>query len=97
MPLITRPRTAATELVRILLPKLTTPFPNRLIGYDHPTFTQQFFDITEAQTEAKVQPDGVANDLNRKPMVLVAWGCCSNAHTATVSYSRSIKQVVNAL
>jgi hypothetical protein len=60
VPLIPRPRTAATELIRILLAKLPTPFPNRFIGHDHTTFTQELFDITEAQAEAKVQPDSVA-------------------------------------
>ena len=40
VPLVPRPRTAATELVRVLLTKLTAPLANRFIGYDYTTFTQ---------------------------------------------------------
>jgi hypothetical protein len=40
MPLVSRLRTAATELISILLAKLATPLADRLIGHDHATFEQ---------------------------------------------------------
>jgi hypothetical protein len=76
IPFVPGARTATTELVGILLAKLPTPFPNRLIRYDYPTFAQQLFDITKAQAEAKIQPHCVADDLYGKAMVLVACGRC---------------------
>jgi hypothetical protein len=35
VPLVTGPRTAATELIRIRLPEFAAPFANRFIGHDH--------------------------------------------------------------
>jgi hypothetical protein len=97
MPLITRPRTPPTELVRVLLTKFATPLADRLIRYDYTTFQQQLFYITEAEAEAKIQPDGVANDFGRKTVVFVAsdWGYAS--HAATVSHRLGVKQVVNTM
>ena len=40
LPLVTRPRTAATQLVGILLSKLAAPLTNRLIRHDHSPFQQ---------------------------------------------------------
>jgi len=78
MPLVTGPRTAATELIRIRLAKFATPFANGLIGHDDSAFKQDLFDITEAQTEPEVQPDGVADDFHGKAVILIvrgSWWC----------------------
>jgi hypothetical protein len=74
MPLIALPGTAATELLGRLLAKLATPFAHRLIGHPDSTFTQEFFHIPQAQTEPKVQPHRVANNLHGKPVMLIASG-----------------------
>jgi hypothetical protein len=71
MLLVAKPRTPTTELIRILLAKFATPFPHRFIGHDHSAFQQQFFHITKAEAEPKIQPHSVADDLHRKAMVLV--------------------------
>jgi hypothetical protein len=86
MPLVARPRTAATELIGIQLAKLATPFADRLIRYDHATFQQEFFDIAEAEAEAKVQPHGVANNFDRKAMILIFEGSRRDVHSLTTSY-----------
>jgi len=39
MTFVAGPRTAATELIGILLAKLPTPFPNRFITHAHAAFT----------------------------------------------------------
>lgn len=44
------------------------PAADRLAGNDNPPFQQQFFDISVAEGEAMIQPDGVANDRKRKPI-----------------------------
>jgi len=64
----------ATELIGILLAKLTAPLADRLVGHGYTTFQEQFFDITEAQAEAEIQPHGVADDFNGKTMVLTRLG-----------------------
>ena len=75
VPLVTWPGTAATELIGVRLPEFATPFADRLVGYNHPAFQQQLFDIPEAQAEAKVQPYRVINDLHRKAVILI---CCGD-------------------
>jgi hypothetical protein len=60
VPLVPRPRPAATELIGVLLATRAAPLTDRLIRHDHSTFQQQLFHITKAEAEAKVQPHGVA-------------------------------------
>jgi len=95
MPLVTRPWTPTTELIGILLTKLTAPLADRLIR-DHAAFQQELFYITEAQAEAKIQPHGVADDRCGKTMVLIGNGWGYGAQAATVSHRLGVKQVVNA-
>ena len=85
VPLVTGPGTPTTELIGIVLAKFAAPLANGLIGHDHTTFEQQFFDIAEAQAEAEVQPHGVADNFSRKAMVLIvaAWGWGGHAATLT--------------
>jgi hypothetical protein len=45
--------------------------PLSMAGRDYTAFKQSFFDIPVAQAEAKVEPHGMADDLNRKPVILV--------------------------
>ena len=44
---------------------------HRLVGHDDATLGEQFLDITRAEREAAVQPDGVADDRGREAMALV--------------------------
>jgi hypothetical protein len=55
VPLVTGPRPATTQVVGILLAKLTALCANGLIGHDHAAFHQQLFDIAEAEAEAEIQ------------------------------------------
>ena len=48
------------------------PLTNGFIGDGEATFGEQFFYFTEAEAEAVVQPDGVANNFRRKTMAVVA-------------------------
>jgi hypothetical protein len=74
MPLVPRSWTAATELIGIRLAKLATPLADGFIRHPDATFTQELFDIAEAQTKPKVQPHGVADDLDRKAVILIFGG-----------------------
>ena len=51
------------ELPGVLGPEPSAPLTNGLMGHDDPTFCQEIFDISEAQTEAVIEPDRVADDL----------------------------------
>jgi hypothetical protein len=53
-------------------PKILKPLVNRFIGNGDSTLSQEFFDLTETQTESMVEPHGVANNLRGKPVTLVA-------------------------
>jgi hypothetical protein len=42
---------------------------DRFVGDDSPTEEQELFHITVTERKAEIQPDGVADDLPRKPMM----------------------------
>jgi hypothetical protein len=69
MPLVTRPRALATQLVRVGLTKLATPFADRFIRHDDATGKQQLFDIPVVEAEPAVEPDAMADDLGREAVV----------------------------
>jgi hypothetical protein len=79
------------ELIRILLPKLAAPFADRLVGDNHPTGEQEFFHIAIAQVKPEIEPNGVANDLDREAVVLIAVaGWC--VHAPSMAYQASARQ-----
>ena len=61
-------------IISVLLAKLAAPLPDRFIGHEDPAGEQQLFHIPVAQAEAEVEPDAMADDLGRKPMVCVRVG-----------------------
>jgi hypothetical protein len=71
VPLVAGSGTPAPELIGIGLPELQASLPNGLRGHDNPTGEQELFHIAVAQTEAKVEPDAMANDLGWEAVVLV--------------------------
>jgi len=79
---------------------LSAPFANSLIDHYHAPFHQPLFDIAEAQAEAEVQPHGVADDLDRKAVVLVVVGGWWGVHALITSHQaealQASQQVDNA-
>ena len=71
VPLITRPGTPATELIGVWLAKLATPLAHGFIRDDDAPDEQQFFHVRVAERKANIQPDGMADDLSRKPIVFI--------------------------
>ena len=86
VPLVPGPRTAATELISIRLAKLATPLADGFIRHRDATFTEELFHIPETQTEPKVQPHGVADDLNGKAMILIFGDSQRCVHALITSY-----------
>ena len=63
---------AIFEFSCIVGSKLLAPLTNGLIGYCDAAFGEEFFDLTEAEAESMVQPEGVTDNCGRKAMALVA-------------------------
>ena len=68
VPLVGWPGTIAPDLRGDLRPELCNPDPDRLVGDDDPALGEEIFDIAQAQSEAVICPDGVADDGARKAM-----------------------------
>ena len=54
-----------------LKPKLDAPEADRFTADGNTPFGEEVFDISVAQTESMVQPNGVTDDPRRKPVSLV--------------------------
>jgi hypothetical protein len=74
MPLVAWAGPPLAELIRILLSELAAPFADGFIGHDDTTDKQEFFYITMAKRQPEIQPDGVADDLTREPVVFIVTG-----------------------
>ena len=71
VPLILQLRPTAPQLIGIGRPILEAPLTNRFVGHVYPTNAEEFFDITVAEGETEIQPDGVGNNLARIAIALV--------------------------
>ncbi|CUH20120.1 hypothetical protein JSE7799_00503 [Jannaschia seosinensis] len=72
MPLVGWPGPIASDLRGELRPELRDPHPYRLIGNGDAPLGQKVFDISQAQGETVVRPDGVSDDGARKAVPLEA-------------------------
>ena len=66
VPLVTDSRQSPPDLVGEPLAKLQRPLPHRLVTDDDAAGGQHLLDHPQAQREAEIQPDRVADDLGRK-------------------------------
>ena len=71
MPNITKPALPALEAPAVLGPELQTPAPNRLIGDDDASFSEQVLDSPEAHGKPIVEPHGVADDIGRESVAVI--------------------------
>ena len=62
VPSIAQTPLAASQASGVPWPKLETPLADGFVGDRDPPLGQEIFDIAEAQTEAVVEPHGVADD-----------------------------------
>src|SRR5262245_53054387 len=80
MPFVASLRPSAPGPMRVILPKLATPFADRFVGDMDTTFKQQLLHVAVAQGEAIVEPDPVTDDIAGKAVVLVTRGVCGWGH-----------------
>jgi hypothetical protein len=69
-----REKSSSATSAGIGLTKLPASSADGFIGHDHSTDEQDFFYITVAEKKADLQPDGVADNLTGKPVMLVKIG-----------------------
>jgi hypothetical protein len=74
VPRVTQPPFPPLQTAGIAGAKLPTPVADALVGDGDSALRQEVLDVSEAQTEPVIQPDGVADDLGWKPVAAVA-GC----------------------
>ena len=72
MPLVSRLRATATNLIRVGSSKLFAPLAARFVGHLNAPIKHHFLDVAKAEWEGVVEPDTVANDFDGKAVVLVA-------------------------
>ena len=70
-PGVAKPTPALLQFARIFWPKSVAPLSDRFVGNLDPTFRQEIFDVTVAEAEAVVQPNGVTNDFRWKSLSMV--------------------------
>ena len=74
MPRIAQPTLSPLEPTSILRAEFQTPLPDALVGDNDPPLCQEIFDISEAQAEAVIEPDGVTDDFGRETVSAVVGG-----------------------
>jgi len=74
VPLVAEPRTTAAQVVAEALTKFLASAPNGLIGDDDAPLGQQKFNISKAEAEYVIQPDGMGDEFGWKPMAIVRVG-----------------------
>ena len=72
MPNIAEAALTPLQFSGIARTKLLTPESNRFIRDNDSAFGEKILDISEAQAETMVSPDGIADDFWRKTMTVIA-------------------------
>jgi hypothetical protein len=90
-PLVTRLRAPTAELIGLRLSEFSAPLPDRLVGDDDATGEQELFHITVAEAKPEIQPDAVADALDREAVVLIAVaGWC--VHALSMAHQAGARQ-----
>jgi hypothetical protein len=71
-------------LVGVVLPRLTTPLADGLVGHDNAPFEQQFLDVTVREAEAVVEPDRVADELTWEAVTFVRIGRGRGSYSSSI-------------
>src|SRR5574340_150137 len=74
MPRVTRSGPPPAQLVGVALAELGAPVADRLVGDHDAALEHHLRDVPQAQREAVVEPDAVADDLHRVPVPLMSVG-----------------------
>ena len=72
MPLVSSRRQTPPDPVGEHLAELERPLPHALMANEDAACGQHLLDHTQAEREAEIQPDGVADDLGREAVAGIA-------------------------
>jgi len=72
VPRIAEATLSALQRTRVLRAELEAPKPDRFVGNCDAALREEILNISKAQTETVVQPDGVVDDFGRKSISAVA-------------------------
>ena len=72
VPNIAKAALTPLQFSGIVRTELPTPDSNRFIRNDDSPFREKILDISEAQAETMVNPDGIADDFWRKTVTVIA-------------------------
>ncbi len=87
VPDVTESTLSSPQSAGVFRSKFPAPGSNAFVGYGDATLREQILDISKAQSEAMVQPDGMADDLGWESVSAVAW--CLGAHRGSLPVSAS--------
>jgi hypothetical protein len=71
VPFVPTARATTAQFIRVGLPKLQTPLPDRFIGDDDSALGQKLFHVTKAERETERQPHRMADDFRREAETLL--------------------------
>jgi hypothetical protein len=74
VPLVAGLGPSMPELIGIPLAELAAPLSNRFVSHRDTAGEEELFHVAIAEAKPEIQPDGVADDLGRKAMILVGVG-----------------------
>ena len=66
MPLVAGSHSSSTQPCRECGAELGAPLADGLMADDDPAFGEEILNVTKAEMKAKIQPDGVSDDLGRE-------------------------------
>ncbi len=72
VPDVSQPSLPTPEIPGVVGPKLPAPLSDGLVGYDDSPFRQKYLDVSEAQRESMIEPDGMTDDFGRESVSVVA-------------------------
>jgi len=78
-PDISEATLSSFQLSSVVWIELPAPLPNRFVRHDDASLGKQIVDLSQAQAELIIGPDGMADDFGRKTMPEVARSASSHA------------------
>jgi hypothetical protein len=73
VPSVTQAALSSLECPGVLGAERLTPLSDGLVGDYDPALRQKVFNISEAQAESVIEPDGMADNIRRKSVSLIGW------------------------
>jgi hypothetical protein len=97
VPLVACLTTPVFQFIGVRLSEFQAPLTDRFVGQHDPTLGHDFFDITETEGEADIQPDAVTNNLGWEAIPFGEGGRCLCFHVVSMPEVSAFQQVDSTL